>query len=752
MAQMLSPNPGRISQNLPIPKCSTCSQFVPLEELGDHICALPPPLPKSVATSAAVAALLPKRLQGRTPSPGRMGSPSPSTSRSASHSSVSGDTPLSVNITRLPQGNNLRARTPSNTAQPISTTVRETPTAACPSPSRETPTTPRPKLYPQSPDPPLRNTPPGQPSQLPAQNRSGTPLGYRGPPRGLSTSPSGAPASRFPGNTIPPRDMSSPSPQNIFPGTIGPGAVIPEAQQSFVPAPERGIDTKTGGEAGMAGVGRRGFAAVARAAMFALPSDKISGPRPNRRSSQQKYLNIDALSRRASFLIDCLMLATEILLLYPGSGYSSHSPEPMSPLPQSEAATQPIATRTPSDQPLSTPIPPESLRIATSDAIAAKSPLTTRFPFFEKLKNKVPGDSTNTASNDSSLDSSFPTSISIVRKKTLDSIDSVSLYRSTTSSSTSSRPLKDVRRPISPLDSESEYGGLAYADSTDNEGNDGKLSRSQSKNSSHSGMPALILRTGSSSSARRHRHPSGSEQSENSNDRLPILIGSTIPRAGHSRTPSASSISGDDGPFTRGRANSAVIAQALGLSQTPPSDYGKMGGPGVMGGRRRDSSISRRNAGPDSLEEMEKALEEAKIKARSKQPSFGSSSQRSHLYRADTTSSIASSRKDDDVIGNGGDGVKARRSNTIHSPRPTSPVKLPMRALTSPKFDRDKALDGTGVRKERVRKAKVCMKCQKVIDNGRWVSVDGGGVLCERCWKNMYLPKVSFFLYACRSN
>ena len=463
-------------------------------------------------------------------------------------------------------------------------------------------------------------------------------------------------------------------------------------------------------------------------------------------------------------------------------------------MPQSEAATRPTATRTtpsPSDRNLSTPVPPESLKHTTSDAMPASSPLATRFPFFEKFKNKMPGTNTNTANDDSSnspLNAS--TSSSIVRKKTIDSFDSVSLYHSTSSSSASSRRIKDVRRPISPLDSESECGGLAYADSTDN---DSELSRSQShgKNKAHPGMPALVLRTGSSSSARRHRHPSGSEQSESSIDRPNILIGSTTPRPGRSRTPSASSMSGsDDGAFKRGRANSSVIAHALGLSQTPPSDYGKMGGPGVMGGRRRDSSISRRNAGlesleemekaleearmksgvmggrsressissrrnagPDSLEEMEEELEEVKIKSRNKQPSFGSSSQRSHLYRADTTSSIISSRKDDDIIENGGGGVKAHRSNTIQSPGATSPVKLPMRALTSPKFDRDKALDGTGVRKERVRKAKVCLKCLKVIDNQRWVSVDGGGVLCEKCWKNMYLPKVSFtFLYACRSN
>ncbi|KAJ3477186.1 hypothetical protein NLJ89_g12431 [Agrocybe chaxingu] len=89
------------------------------------------------------------------------------------------------------------------------------------------------------------------------------------------------------------------------------------------------------------------------------------------------------------------------------------------------------------------------------------------------------------------------------------------------------------------------------------------------------------------------------------------------------------------------------------------------------------------------------------------------------------------------------------RSNTVqgvvNSPdvKPIKLPKLPTRSLTSPQLERDKALgaDGARVKKERVKKVKVCLKCQKTIDNGRWVSVDNGGVLCEKCWKNMYLPK-----------
>lgn len=55
----------------------------------------------------------------------------------------------------------------------------------------------------------------------------------------------------------------------------------------------------------------------------------------------------------------------------------------------------------------------------------------------------------------------------------------------------------------------------------------------------------------------------------------------------------------------------------------------------------------------------------------------------------------------------------------------------------SPARDRS----ATRERERAPRKPKVCVRCEKKIDDGKWVSVDGGGVLCEKCWKNMYLPK-----------
>lgn len=38
---------------------------------------------------------------------------------------------------------------------------------------------------------------------------------------------------------------------------------------------------------------------------------------------------------------------------------------------------------------------------------------------------------------------------------------------------------------------------------------------------------------------------------------------------------------------------------------------------------------------------------------------------------------------------------------------------------------------------------RICVRCERNIEGGRWVRTDTNkGVLCERCWKNMYLPKV----------
>lgn len=93
---------------------------------------------------------------------------------------------------------------------------------------------------------------------------------------------------------------------------------------------------------------------------------------------------------------------------------------------------------------------------------------------------------------------------------------------------------------------------------------------------------------------------------------------------------------------------------------------------------------------------------------------------------------------------------KPNRSNTV--PGPGSPEnkapKLPMRSHTNPSHphvhsDRVKATaEVARIRNRVVKQDRICARCESKIEGGRWIQMDGGSVLCERCWKNMYLPKV----------
>jgi hypothetical protein len=84
----------------------------------------------------------------------------------------------------------------------------------------------------------------------------------------------------------------------------------------------------------------------------------------------------------------------------------------------------------------------------------------------------------------------------------------------------------------------------------------------------------------------------------------------------------------------------------------------------------------------------------------------------------------------------------AHRSNTVQVASTTEKPKLVARARTST----EKQIEAVREKKEKIRKVRECVKCSRRIEDGRWIQVDGGGVLCEHCWKNMYLPKVEFLL------
>lgn len=218
------------------------------------------------------------------------------------------------------------------------------------------------------------------------------------------------------------------------------------------------------------------------------------------------------------------------------------------------------------------------------------------------------------------------------------------------------------------------------------------------------------------------------------------------PGPGHRRNLSFSSVSSG----SSGSVNSAAIAQALGLSQRPPSEYGRLGGPGIgRGGGRLGRSASGSSSGKSAysrgtsemtgvgLERMEIDMETL-LEDVAAGPSQGADSRRVSPFRS---KSMRRQRSfDTDGNGSANEGATsgkltgvlgAHRSNTV-SGEPRSP-KLPARIRTS--------TAGSADVKEI--KEKVCLKCRTKIEDGRWINVDSGngGVLCEDCWKNMYLPK-----------
>jgi len=429
----------RISQLLPTVKCSTCHQPVPLDELGEHTCSAPPPmpspvsappktsvpdLPKPALTQEAATALLPGRLQSRvvnanngngpssanvlrsqspSQSPSHQSKPSLSTASSSSSGSSSSDrlristkpkgtsptfqpksSPLARKDSQMEESLSMRSRSRSssrerlgdrmsplrtrpppndpfrsnrhnNNNSSISSSISNnsnlrirTPSNANGSNSNQsTPSTARPlgsfsntdrevtpvltarPVFPPGPGAPLQPRS-GQPVPLgggPISSRMGPTPPPPGPPNSINFPPRTGPSPGPVPNNRDPRMMANPRNTPPPPSSKMPNPNLAQQSQltrrpthvvneSFVPPAERGIDTKTGGEAGMAGVGRRGFAAAARAAMFVQSASGSAGPgypqqgygamsmsvggygngmvgRPN----VPQYLDIDAASR-----------------------------------------------------------------------------------------------------------------------------------------------------------------------------------------------------------------------------------------------------------------------------------------------------------------------------------------------------------------------------------------------------------------------------------------------------------------------
>ncbi|KAI8989701.1 hypothetical protein BD414DRAFT_314148 [Trametes punicea] len=405
-------------------------------------------------------------------------------------------------------------------------------------------------------------------------------------------------------------------------------------------------DTKIGGEAGMAGVGRRGFAAAARAAMFAsnlgpappmLQDPNAMAPMAlgqgmdGRRANAPRFLDISSATKYA---------ASSTPPLSPGSGSASMSPHsphsqtsPVSaglPSPKSTKASPNITPTTPAGLGIaSSPTSPVSVhslrdRVLPPSHDPPKAPLpdppsTPRLPFFEKFKNKLP-----------TVDPAKP-------------------------------PLASADpSPLSPQSDDSNYEGLAYANSDDEEedGNDDHLPlRASPQPITTPGKPVA------SSSQNKVRFPSTS----------------------HSESKySSSSSSTRDSPRLPQRSLSASTAASSYSSRTVAKSTGAL-----------DRA-------------METLFEDS--------PLSPTTSTGSRPFAPEG----------------------AQRESVNHK----SP-KLPVRSHTSPTLpsshSRSEAHHKGGTSKRP--KTRICLRCERVIDDGRWIQMEGGSVLCDKCWKNMYLPK-----------
>ena len=369
MAQ-LAPNPptGRISHLLPTVKCSSCTQPVPLDQLGDHVCPPAPnlasdtkpvllplkvqavPRPSSNTSSRSpMSIFFPRRRPSAAANPRDVSpapSPSPSrgvSSRAPSRNGVRSPVP-SLNSNPASQPSRPPSRTQTQRPQltpnvvvpsiPRSISTRSAVPASSPldtrSPILRRPSNPQ--AHPNAPSPVLHR--PSNPqstldSRSPAQRRPSNPrpsLDTRSPVQRRPSAPQSfpdAPPIRRPSNPQPSLDTRSPiqrrpsapqsppndasssmrrpsDPRSQFAQASNYGtsddprsALVPQSNHHPVRAltsptpssysskssvsPE--INTRSGGAAGMAGVGRRGFAEAARAAMFASsPTSRVQRP------------------------------------------------------------------------------------------------------------------------------------------------------------------------------------------------------------------------------------------------------------------------------------------------------------------------------------------------------------------------------------------------------------------------------------------------------------------------------------------
>ncbi|KAG6880270.1 hypothetical protein C0992_001839 [Termitomyces sp. T32_za158] len=704
MLGSLLPSAGRtdVSQLLPTVKCSNCNRPVPFSDLSDHVCAAAPTLPKPALSPADALSLLPQRLQDRART-------------SISNDARLGGTSSSDRI-RIDSGSMHQPR--------LSYPAAPNEADRVPSPYQRSLVTPSPT--------------PSFGSVNPLRTRAGTVAGTIGRrPSNFSATSYNPPPVSSPA-TARPSFLSSLDAGSSYNSGPLPRQQLPspprEPSLRASPVPQYSEpDTQTGGAAGMAGVGRRGFAAAARAVMFLPPGDHLRVPQP-RRNNAASFLDTD-LPRHIN----------ETPPLSAGSANSSQSPG-VSPYPQSPVGCHGL----PYPDRYDPQVHPSHQVIAMDTGLIPSSSPLGKSPF-DKDRNQMGSVVPNTNPlifDQRGLETPLTAKQQSSTPWSLRETDT-SIYLHNQSVTTRSvNNDTNTTRPPSSSDSASDYGnGLAYADSTDHEDEEPPAdTKTRNKANPPPPLPLHgILRSGSTSSMNHVRFPVSIEPA-------------------HQHKSSVSSLSSSGGDDVR-KSNSAAIAHALGLSQAASGSYARLGGPGVqMGGRGRSgtsaslSSESNCNAhlrgGPgtngSSMGTMEKEL--SILMEERKEERGDGVEERDRM--AGLSKSKSTGRQRTLTVGEGqasGAWAPLSAKNPSVSSLTRSELrekenerklalerKIPTRANSS-----TENMGGSG-RKERTKKPKVCVKCNETIENGRWIATESGSVLCERCWKHMYLPKKSF--------
>ncbi|KAI6099915.1 hypothetical protein EDD16DRAFT_497918 [Pisolithus croceorrhizus] len=758
----------RLSQLLPTVKCSNCSQPVPLTDLSDHVCPPQPPLPplqRPPTLSNPPSSFLPQRLQNivsprantpprrtsldkesRTPRPDSSQRLPPATnvSRKDSLPSIatvpqSSSAPYRGNplvpqdrpSTQSPPVGPVRNATPSFKRAAAAANVHfepnspprrtNTPNAGDQNGSQSVGASPsRPSLArKESPAPPQqlpvslsvrRDSPPSNSSLPPslqprergrtpsagssvarpeAMDRPGPsfdqlrrpdadasrPLDHQRPPldRNAMLAITSRPGPTSPSQK-PPAASTVPFPTSIpvhparSPVIQPPASPLMPPPRSPVPESERYIDTKCGGEAGMAGVGRRGFAAVARAAMLAASLPSSHQPQPlisphEPRANAPKFLNINPTAPHVAH-------ASTPPPFSPNSGYA---PCPTSPLPSSPispAISTPTSARYPSHPGPTLEVdnvtPKQKVHALSSSGVRIASPSRTPSPQIPNPFERRLSSETVTQSPTNGFNMHLPLLDMLKRTDGGENeSDDESVYTTRTS---------DVNgASFSP--SADSGTGLAYADESDED--------------TPVVMPLNLRKSNMNIDTNKVRFPTMSSPGS-SRSSMPVRKESIA------STSSAAS------------AHSTTV--------------------GVRTRCNSSSTHSTARSGGALERAMETLIEE------------GASI--SVLASGSVLASIAGSS-----ACRGGSG-KPNRSNTV--PGPASPEnkapKLPARSHTNPSLPHvhSERVKATG-KVARIRNGSAehhnCARCGTKIEDGRWIQMDGGSVLCERCWKNMYLPK-----------